>query len=112
MQTAVVFDGRKEYLNPQQPLAIAIKLRKEGIPVTTFFSGALKSQMKKVSGLQCVVIVFPDEIVVKDLWTGRQKQVEESAVLEEVREVLLNGYYDPDESFEDFLTRLGITDSK
>jgi len=91
---------------PQQVVPIAAELRRAGIVTETYFSGSIKKQLKKAGKCQCAVLALGDTIIVKDMWTGLQKEVEFDKIVSEVREVFINGYYDESEPFEDFLDRI------
>ncbi len=86
----------------------AAALRRAGIVTETHFRGNLKKQMQRSASRQCAVIVTPTEVQVRDMWSGIQRPCAATpdAVVRAVQDVHLNGYYNPDETYEQHVARV------
>lgn len=78
-----------------QKIAVATRIRSAGIPCETYLTGNIKKQMKKASDLEAVVLILEDGIYIKDMLSGNQRPVE-GDIVEAVKFVLWEGYYDDD----------------
>lgn len=74
----------------------AAEIRRAGIACETYYTGNFKKQMARSSNFGAVVIVNDNGIEIKDMLTGVQRPLVGDLV-EAVRDVLFNGYYEDEQ---------------
>lgn len=80
-------------MDKTEMIRVSTLIRRAGIPCETYFTGNIKKQMKKSADLEAVILILDDGTYIKDMLSGNQRPVM-GDIVEEVRYVLTEGYYD------------------